>query len=377
MLRPDRLGLRALMPHYPSQATRLARAFTLVELLVVIAIIGILVALLLPAVQAAREAARRSQCTSQLKNLTLGMINHESTFKAWPASGWPGAWNSDPDRGSGAEQPGSWLFVTLPFIEQQALHDMGQGVTGATRTTLLQQRDATPVDVVNCPSRRKGGPYPYPHNQPGKTGNGSGGVMNYTYTQAARSDYAVSVGDETDYDISGSSRCRNVTPDNYVRDTFPAGFPPPLKDFSGISFCGNAVKSKSITDGLSNTIALGEKWIPAEEFESGKYQGDDWSMFVGFQDDMVRSTFYTGNSPTGAVRKATHVPRSSNQSLAEVQADIGTSAPREIFGSSHPAVCLFSNCDGSVTSVGFDVDAEVFRQMGARNDGGVPKVAIR
>ncbi|MCO6044190.1 DUF1559 domain-containing protein [Aeoliella sp. ICT_H6.2] len=352
-------------------------AFTLVELLVVIAIIGILVALLLPAVQAAREAARRTQCTSQLKNLTLGMINHESTFGKWPASGWPGAWSSDPDRGSGALQPGSWLFVTLPFIEQQALHDMGQGSTGATRIAQLQQRDATPIGVANCPSRRKGGPYPYPHGGSAITGSGDGGVMNYTYTQAARSDYAVSVGDEVDYDRSGNSRCRSVTPDNYIRETFPAGFPPSLQDFSGVSFCGNAIKSRSVTDGLTNTIALGEKWVPASDFETGLYKGDDWSQFIGFQDDMVRSTYYVGVSKTGVPRAATHLPRSSNETLDEVVAEVGEFAAREIFGSSHPGVCLFSMCDGSVTGVEFDVDPEVYRRMGARNDDGQPKIATR
>src|SRR5262245_3596295 len=129
--------------------------FTLVELLVVIAIIGILIALLLPAIQAAREAARRSQCTNHLKNLTLAMINHESTHRTWPASGWKGSWTGDPDRGAGATQPGAWFYAILPFIEEQALYDMGKSAKGNARIPLLAQRDATPLAVANCPSRRK------------------------------------------------------------------------------------------------------------------------------------------------------------------------------------------------------------------------------
>jgi len=364
-------------PRFSRVSKTLALGFTLVELLVVIAIIGILVALLLPAVQAAREAARRSQCTSQLKNWTLGMINHESTFAQWPASGWPGEWSSDPGRGSGAEQPGGWFFTTLPFVEEQALHDTGDGLTGAARSAAMIQRDATPLPLANCPSRRSGGPYAYPHGGAVKTGDGQGGVFGYTYTQAARCDYAISVGDDNDYDIAGSSRCRAISPASYVRQTYPAGFPPSLKEFSGVSFCGNAVPSRAITDGLSNTIALGEKWTPAEHFETGSYQGDDWSMFIGFQDDMVRSTFYTGVSAAGVPRKATHLPRSTNETLAAAVADVGAPATREVFGSSHPGVCLFSMCDGSVVSVGFDVDPETYRRMGARNDDGVTKIAPR
>jgi prepilin-type N-terminal cleavage/methylation domain-containing protein len=357
----------------PRAFTRPQHGFTLVELLVVIAIIGILVALLLPAIQAAREAARRSQCTNHLKNLTLGMLNHESTHGAWPASGWSGRWTGDPDRGSGVEQPGSWLYVTLPYIELQSLHDMGDGQTGAARQKALQERDATPIEVMNCPSRRNGGPYPYPHGQNALTGNGQGGVMEYAFVLAARGDYAANVGDETGFD----SKCISLSPVNYVKGTYPAGFPPSVDDFTGVTFCGKAIESRAVTDGLSKTIALGERWVPVEHLATGGWQGDDWAMFVGFQDDTVRSTFYTGVSSAGVARKATHLPRSTNETLDSVVADVGALISREIFGSSHPGVCLFSMCDGSVSGVEFEVDAEIYRRLGARADAGVTKIAPR
>ena len=91
----------------------------------VIAIIGILVALLLPAIQAAREAARRSQCTNNLKQLALGCIEHHDTFKTLPSGGWSWHWTGDPDMGFGREQPGSWLYHILPFIEEDDLHQLG------------------------------------------------------------------------------------------------------------------------------------------------------------------------------------------------------------------------------------------------------------
>ena len=106
------------------------RGFTLVELLVVIAIVGILLALLLPAVQAARESARRGQCKNHLKHLGLAFLAHEQAHGVFPSCGWGGAWVGVPDRGTGRSQSGGWAYQTLPYLEQQALFDIGLGLSG-------------------------------------------------------------------------------------------------------------------------------------------------------------------------------------------------------------------------------------------------------
>src|SRR5580698_7987617 len=107
----------------PEGPTR--RGFTLVELLVVIAIIGLLIALLLPAVQAAREAARRSQCVNNLKQMSLAWNNHVAATRFMPTGGWGWTWTGDADRGFGLSQPGGWTYNILPFMEESNLHDMG------------------------------------------------------------------------------------------------------------------------------------------------------------------------------------------------------------------------------------------------------------
>lgn len=354
--------------HHASSPKHSLPGFTLVELLVVIAIIGILVALLLPAVQAAREAARRTQCTNNLKQLTLGIVNLESTTGRLPSSGWYGSWTGDPDRGTGKDQPGGWLFSILPYLEQPDLRDLGAGLSGTARAQALGSRDATVVSATNCPSRRKGGPFPATAWENPKTGDGAGGVTTYASDPVAKCDYAMNVGDMTGYD----GFCQSHSPSNY--GTLPASWPPKSQEYNGVTFCGTAVKLRQITDGLSNTIALGERWVSPEVYQGEKHwDADDWSMYTGFQDDMVRSTYYNG-------RKNTHTPRQDTDDVTDLAPNASSTnssinpltlaIPRELFGSPHAGGCLFSMCDGSVDMVEFDIDPQVFRQMGHRSDGG-------
>ena len=157
-------------------------AFTIIELLVVIAIIGILIALLMPAVQAAREAARRMQCQSNLRQLALAYLHHHETRHYFPTGGWGYLCVGDPDRGYDERQPGGWAYNILPFIELEHLRAMGEGESSSAKRAAIVKRCATPLSLFNCPSRRSASPYPDGHTY--KLGWG-------TMSEAGRSDYAV------------------------------------------------------------------------------------------------------------------------------------------------------------------------------------------
>jgi prepilin-type N-terminal cleavage/methylation domain-containing protein len=300
--------------------------FTLVELLVVITIIGVLLGLLLPAVQNSREAGRRTDCQNHLKQLGLATLSHQAAQGQFPSGGWGFLWVGDPDPGYGVEQPGGWVYNLLPYVEQSALRDLGMKTTGAAKMTALTEVVQSPLALLNCPTRRRAALYPYDMSWPPRNYN--------NVAMVAKSDYAINAGDVVCPGGPGPLSLQDGDRPDY-----------PWADFSaatGICYLRSQVRIDDVSDGTSNTYCIGEKFCMTK----GKDDGDDQSMYVGYDLDTFRWT--QPDSPP--VR------------------DSPEYAPYS-FGSAHVSGCNFVFADGSVHLIRYDIDPVVHRRLGNRRDG--------
>ncbi len=295
--------------------SRYARTgFTLVELLVVIAIIGILIALLLPAVQAAREAARRSQCTNNLKQLALAVHNYHDTYGCFP-SGWirsPAVNNYN---------MWAWSAFILPFVEQQPLHDQikpGMNHLQSLATTLkngnLLGVLSEPITAFRCPSDVGPVANSNRNNFPFATGGASGG-------QIATSNYVAA---------TDSWRTDDNTTVPWACSQGQFGIMS-----QGIFRQNSDTKIRDVTDGTSNVIALGERRWRIKLDDGTIYTVGAATMF-GVRQSGDRHDVAAGGCPSINVNRA-------------AATGTGTSNwPRHGFSSQHPGGAQFALADGSV-----------------------------
>ncbi|WP_425399410.1 DUF1559 domain-containing protein [Aeoliella sp.] len=329
------------------------RGFTLVELLVVIAIIGILVALLLPAVQAAREAARNAQCKSQLKQMGIACLNHESTYKHFPSGGWSTRWVGDADAGYGTKQPGSWTYNILAYTEFGAQRDLGRGILNGIMNlqspTAEQQQEmltlvSTPIGLYMCPSKRQVQAFPYADEQEFLAENAKACVSGEC--QVARGDYRAN---------AGSARTGGTQPSAAFAIRQWLTQPVDNKGFNGVIYSRSTVKVSRITDGTSKTALIGEKALRPNYYLTGTDSSDDQCLYTGHDQDNAGVTRFNG-SPWPPI------PDEDVQSDAEM---------RYRFGGAHASSYNMLLCDGSVHTFTYDVDPEVFVLYGGRDDGDV------
>jgi prepilin-type N-terminal cleavage/methylation domain-containing protein/prepilin-type processing-associated H-X9-DG protein len=348
------------------------KAFTLVELLVVIAIIGILIALLLPAVQAAREAARATQCKNNLKQLGIAALNHLDSQKFFPTSGWGYKWVGDPSAGFGYGQPGGWAYSLLPYVDERAIRDVGKGIAYPARSTALLNQVKASIPTFVCPSRRQEPRGPMGDDVQNLPEGSSGTIVN-------RSDYAGNAGTDVNT-VSGPS----ATPDrsNPMAGVNIMAYFNGLswwKDESGILYVGSHVLTKQIPDGLSKTYIIGEKHLQPR-FYAGGGVDDNGSVFQGHDWDTVRWGGDANTAPTASTFPADAVDwrplhdqdnMDGNNPWSVYWNKAGNSSYYGAFnfGSIHPASCNFVMCDGSVQGITYGVDARVHYRLSNRKDG--------
>lgn len=293
------------------QASSVKSGFTLVELLVVIAIIGTLVGLLLPAVQSAREAARRMSCSNNMKQVGLAIVGYEGAQRRFPQG-----------RNLRETSGVSWGFLLLPYLEQPAIYNAyDKTVRVDDDKNIVAMR--TPVSNYYCPSRRS------PAADRNFDNNDAPPLVKGV---AAGGDYAANAGSYYNYHWEA---------DDGTFDPTKGG---PMHTYS-------RVKGQQVTDGLSSTFAIGEKHIP-------KTTSGTADMFHHDQGD---TAFFAADTPLT-------IFRDTARGIADGPSDLN---PRK-YGSLHPGVTNFAFLDGRVDAVANNTDTTVLRWYCTVGDGNDP-----
>ncbi|MDB5389196.1 MAG: hypothetical protein JWM11_4842 [Planctomycetaceae bacterium] len=309
--------MRQLRPSGKGRSSHATRSgFTLIELLVVIAIIAVLIALLLPAVQQAREAARRTQCKNNLKQIGLALHNFHDTRNHMPTGGsFP--WANIGYNGGNVDDPPNlgvgWLVQILPYVEQANLYKQ-------TNPAVIM---ATPIGMYFCPSRRASTVYSSP----------TLALNDYASCTPADSPYSWDqywYGNTWGIPVNAPYKGVIVRNSNTTQPIIYSG----LKD---------------VTDGTSNTLMVGEKYIPMGQYGGG-YWADDRGFTDGWDPDTVR---YSGVLPT-------------NDSKPDPNGFDGYQ-----FGSPHVGIVQFVLADGSVRPISTNINGTLFNNLGHRSDGAV------
>ena len=305
------------------QSTR--RGFTLIELLVVIAIIAVLVGLLLPAVQKVRDAASRTQCANNLKNLGLACVNYESTYNTFPRGG-----DDVPATATDEQRLAAfnWTYHILPFIEADNLHKLKFVAQVVTATT-------SPPKTLSCPVRRDsiGFPGNYYDNTQMMIVNGS----------VAKSDYAGNIG------TTGAGRGIGM-----FEKTFDASANKYNLPASG--------SKRFIPDGLSNTILLGESRINIDTIDTGSMAPFDDENAFNSGWPQTYTTNFIGEDVLRGGLVAPSVDYDSQTTPMPTPAQTQ-------FGSSHSAGMNVVMADGSVRFIIYDGDLNVFMAACTRRGG--------
>jgi prepilin-type N-terminal cleavage/methylation domain-containing protein len=318
--------------------------FTLIELLVVIAIIAILIGLLLPAVQKVREAANRTVCTNNLKQLGLSVHTYHDVYNLIPATRMS---KKNPNNQT-------WALMLLPFIEQGNIYRQWDPTKTYYDQLYITKNfytaATTPIKTFICPSRPRTTNVYIPQPIPS---NGSG------YYAGACSDYAANVGAGVPINSKGVETMDNCASSNGCNSSNYMGGP--FTQPGNVNGAVSSLRFTDITDGLSNTLFIGEKNIAINDPTTGQPQwgicgyDDDCSMYDSFDPEI-------NNRVAGSAWPINATPWVDTKGPVYYTGQV-------VFGSYHPAACLFVLGDGRVAAIPNSISGTVLGYLTCRNDG--------
>ena len=339
-----------------SPRSRRRRGFTLIELLVVIAIIAVLIGLLLPAVQKVREAANRTTCQNNLKQLALGVHNYHDSTGSLP-----------PVRINGGMGWASWMVLVLPYIEQGGVFSQWQmDSTYQAQTAAVQQAQ---IKMFLCPSRRKTPQLSQQETFDSADGNAvppwdSTGTqprfMAPNNAPGGVTDYAACVGTFDGTPSNPAGTWFNTFANGAIVIAGSVTVVPTTANLptAKVTNWKSLTKLQAISDGTSNTFLIGEKHVPIGAF--GRLKAGDGPAFSGAW------TSYMGRVAGGIASPYDPLALGSNDLSRSVSGD-GFWARK--FGSWHQGVCQFAFCDGSVRAVPNSLDTANLARLADRADG--------
>jgi prepilin-type N-terminal cleavage/methylation domain-containing protein/prepilin-type processing-associated H-X9-DG protein len=324
------------------------RGFTLVELLVVIAIIGVLVALLLPAVQAAREAARRMSCSNNVKNIVLAMHNYAEANKQFPI----GARASG--TGSSATYGQSWTIGLLPYIEQDALYQQwNHAAPWATNASLINQGNGLILNIYRCPST--------PLAKTITPSVGGGKVMQVNYVGVS--------GCTNSSDSSNSNGFNNLAFSAAGRTTATGGG---IMSANGVLYPESTTSFGDLTkDGTSNTMFIGEQGDFMRQSSSTGTQIEATNSYPngGFAGvDKIGMPGISGYSCTAA-HAITTVRHPINYKISVAGSGTGQGGANCGLFAAHGGGCMIGWGDGRVSFVSENLDMTTLFRTCSREDG--------